>query len=379
MRVLELFAGAGGAALGLERAGLEHAALCEWDAAACATLRAAGLGPVVEGDVRDLERIEAVAGAVDVLWSSFPCQAWSTAGKRRGAQDERNGWPWTVDAIDRFRPAWFLGENVRGLLLHVGGCPFAGGQGGLFAQADTTACPGCYFERIILPDLRARFACVGWWLLDAADYGVPQHRRRVILWAGPRPLVRPTPTHGPGTGTPWVSMGEALGLVDWRPVVAGAWEDGRPPLPVDGPAPTLTIRSCEATPWTSAGGLYLYAAGVTGRVRPQAMDQAAPTISTRDAYLARPSPTVSAVGEAKGSGPGGHPERMQRASDALYLGTGRRRLTVAECAALQDFPPGHPFQGGVQAQYRQVGNAVPPRLAEVVGRSLVDAARARVT
>lgn len=416
MRVLELFAGAGGAALGLERAGLHHAALCEWDANACATLRAAGLGPVVEGDVRDLDRIEAAAGAVDVLWSSFPCQAWSTAGKRRGAQDERNGWPWTVDAIDRFRPAWFLGENVRGLLLHAGGCAFAGGQAGLFAQADPTACPGCYFERVIVPDLRRRFACVGWWLLDAADYGVPQHRRRVILWAGPRPLTRPAPTHGPGRAQAWVSMGEALGLgagiaeygrgrsgrrsyesipldgpanavgcggssgvamvTEWVPVVTGAWEDGRPPLPVEGPAPTLTIRSCEATPWTSAGGLYLYASGVTGCGAPRSMDHTAPTIGTKgNAYLAHPSPTVSAVGEEKGSGPGGHSERMQRASDALYLGTGRRRLTVAECACLQDFPADHPFQGGVSAQYRQVGNAVPPRLAEVVGRALLQSAQ----
>lgn len=381
MRVLELFAGAGGAALGLERAGLHHAALCEWDPDACATLRAAGLGPVVEGDVRDLDRIEAAAGAVDVLWSSFPCQAWSTAGKRRGARDDRNGWPWTVDAVDRFCPAWFLGENVRGLLLHVGGCAFAGGQGGLFAQPNPTACPGCYFERVILPDLRARFAHVGWWLLDAADYGVPQHRRRVILWAGPRPLTRPAPTHGPGRAAPWVSMGEALGLRvycyatqpegassvaerrvreltdrpsvalgamvseglgghPWVPVVTGAWEDGRPPLPVDGPAPTLTIRSCEATPWTSAGGL----------------------------YLSRPSPTVCAGDGAAALAGRAHRQR-------LAVATGRRRLTVAECAALQDFPPGHPFQGGAQAQYRQVGNAVPPRLAEVVGRSLINACK----
>lgn len=353
MRVLELFAGAGGAALGLERAGLEHAALCEWDVAACATLRAAGLGPVVEGDVRDLDRIEAAAGAVDVLWSSFPCQAWSTAGKRRGAQDERNGWPWTVDAIDRFRPAWFLGENVRGLLLHVGGCAFAGGQGGLFAQPDPTACPGCYFERVILPDLRARFACVGWWLLDAADYGVPQHRRRVILWAGPRPLTRPAPTHGPGRVAPWVSMGEALGL---RVFCYATQPEGHATVE------ERRVRELTDRPSVALGAMV--SDGLGGH----------PWV-----YLARPSPTVSAVGEAKGSGPGGHPERMQRASDALFLDTGRRRLTVAECAALQDFPPGYPFQGGVSAQYRQVGNAVPPRLAEVVGRSLVDAARARVT
>ena len=120
LRWLELFAGAGGAALGLEAAGAHHAALVEWDEAAAATLRAAGLGPVVHGDVRDLDTIEATAGTdIDAIWSSFPCQCFSQAGKRLGAEDERNGWPWTVDAIDRFRPRWFLGENVAGLAHHL--------------------------------------------------------------------------------------------------------------------------------------------------------------------------------------------------------------------------------------------------------------------
>jgi DNA (cytosine-5)-methyltransferase 1 len=131
MNVISLFSGAGGEALGLEGAGFEHLSLCEWDPDACATLRAAGLGPVVEGDVRDLDAIEAVAGpSCDLLWSSFPCQAFSTAGKRLGAGDERNGWPWTVDAIDRFKPAWFLGENVRGLLMHRGIARRAAGSSG---------------------------------------------------------------------------------------------------------------------------------------------------------------------------------------------------------------------------------------------------------
>jgi len=389
MRCVELFAGAGGAALGLRRAGLTHAALCVWDRDACATLRAAGLGPVVEGDVRDLDRIAAAVGSdpVDVLWSSFPCQAFSTAGKRLGAADERNGWPWTVAALDRFRSPWFMGENVRGLLLHTGGCAFGGGQEGLFSRPDPSACPGCYFERVILPDLRARFACVGWWLLDAADYGVPQHRRRVILWAGPRPLAQPVATHGPGAPLPWVSMGEALGLrvfcfathaegaakvadrrvreLTHRPsVTIGALNGelgGHPWVPmttksvngwaredavVDGPSPVITCQLArQARPWLSAGL----------------------------PWLARPSPTVSAIGEQKGSGAGAHPEKMQRASDALYLATGRRRLTPAECARLQDFPVGHPFQGGVGAQYRQIGNAVPPALATAIGRAILEA------
>tara|TARA_R110001606_G_scaffold153275_1_gene294349 strand:- start:3425 stop:4375 length:951 start_codon:yes stop_codon:yes gene_type:complete len=300
LQCIELFAGAGGAALGLESAGIHHAALCEWDPSACATMRAAGLGPVVEGDVRDLDAIEAAAGPgpIDLLWSSFPCQAFSTAGKRLGASDERNGWPWTVDAIDRFRPRWLLGENVRGLLCHSS-------EG----HPDPMKCPRCYLDGVIMPQLRERFAYAGWWLLDAADYGVPQHRRRVFLWAGPAPLRAPRPTHAsPATLDqgglfgprllPWVSMGEALDLSD------------------------LVV-------------------------------------------LAAPSRAVT-CSEVKGSGANANPEKHQRASDALYLATGRRRLTVEECARLQDFSADHPWQGTKTARYRQVGNAVPPTLARVV-------------
>jgi DNA (cytosine-5)-methyltransferase 1 len=350
MRCIELFAGAGGAALGLHAAGLQHAALVEWDRDACATLRAAGLGPVVEGDVRDLDAIAAVAGErVDALWSSFPCQAWSAVGHRRGAHDDRNGWPWTVDALDRFRPAWFLAENVRGLLTHRGDCTAAGGQGGLFGGTQPADCPGCYFERVILPDLRRRFAHVGWWVLDAADYGVPQHRRRVILWAGPAPLEQPVPTHGPGRARPWVSMREALALDVYcfatHPEGAAHNAARRVRDLSDAPCPTI-----GATYHQSMGG---------------------------HPWVSRPSPTVLSVGEQKGSGPGANPAKMQRASDLLYLTTGRRRLTVAECAVLQDFPAGHPWQGGVGSQYRQAGNAVPPRLAAVVGRALMDAAGGR--
>ena len=343
LRCLELFAGAGGAALGLERAGLAHAALCEWDPSACATLRAAGLGPVVEGDVRDLDAIAAAVGPdpVDVLWSSFPCQAFSTAGKRLGAADERNGWPWTVAAIDRFRPTWLLGENVRGLLLHTGGCTFAGGQEGLFSRPDPSGCPGCYFERVILPDLRRRFAHVGWWLLDAADYGVPQHRRRVILWAGPRPLTEPAPTHGPGRPRPWVSMGEALGLPVGTIAQSGVCDTDPGthgvPRPVTRPSPAVPVGSCI--------------------------------------YLSRPSPAVSTGGAGGGRGVFACAETRARVMPEFEAATGRRRLTPAECAVLQDFPAGHPFQGGSGAQYRQIGNAVPPRLAEVVGRALLEAAQ----
>ena len=308
MRCLELFAGAGGAALGLERAGFTHTALVERDRDACATLRAAGLGPVVEGDVRDLSTIEAVAGRdCDLLWSSFPCQAWSHAGKRLGAEDDRNGWPWTVDAIDHFRPTWFLAENVRGIL-----------------STD-------YFDGTIMAQLGERFRHIGHWILDAADFGVPQHRRRVFIWAGPSPLVPPTRTHGPGMFTgPWVTMGDALDLRSDEVL--------------------HHMRNTEAHPTQE---------------RPTPSTEPSPTIGGKgNQFIDRPAPTVTT---ADGQGVGSADSR-----NILQRTIGRRRLTVEECATLQGFPVDHPWQGTKTSRYRQVGNAVPPALAFVVGCQVVE-------
>lgn len=332
MRCIELFAGAGGAALGLEAAGVHHLALVERDPDACAVLRAAGLGPVVEADARNLDAIQSVAGpSCDLLWASWPCQPFSSAGLRMGAQDKRNGWPWTVDAIDRFQPAWFMGENVRGLLSHTGICPQP--------HPEPDRCPRCYFDATIMGDLRARFAHVGWWLLDAADFGVPQHRRRVIVWAGPEPLTPPARTHGPGMFTrPWVSMGEALGLSSGRVV----------------------------------------AAGETGAGMPRHVNESAPTIGTKGtAYLLRPAPTVAAGSTGSACGQlSADAEARRRIEPEFLAQTGRRRLTVEECARLQDFPAGHPWEAArtKTARYRCVGNAVPPTLARVVGQRLMEVA-----
>ena len=306
MKVLELFAGAGGAALGLEAAGFEHVALVEWDADACATLRAIGHRNVIQADVHDLSAIRRVVGKqqIDLIWSSFPCQAWSTAGKRRGAQDARNGWPWTVVALDEWKPRWFLGENVRGLTQHRGKC--ATRKGG---PPDPVACPGCYFEHVVLVDLQMRFSCVGYWMLNAADFGVPQHRRRIFLWAGPVAPKRPVATHGPTMGHPWMSMGAALGLDGMRAIGAGTNPHG------PGRAHERTERDITDEP--------------------------------------APAMTAERVGNA---GPW-----LMRVD-----GGERRVLTWQECAVLQDFPSNYPFQGGVGSIYKQVGNAVPSTIAGVV-------------
>ena len=363
MRCVELFAGAGGAALGLD---------------------AAGLGPVIEGDVRDLEPIAALGEGCDLLWSSFPCQCWSQAGSRLGARDPRNGWPWTVAAIDRLKPRWVLCENVRGLLSHVGGC----------RRESMEDCPRCYLDGVIIPQLEERFAHAGWFLLDAADLGVPQHRRRIIIWAGPKPLQAPASTHGPpGQGDlfrrlePWVSMGEALGLSSQR--VIGGGSNPRAPGATDRTYRDLTdepITKVTAAQVGNAGPFVLHGGRNNERnpkqERQTPSTEPAPTIGGKgNQFMERPAPTVTTT-EVKGTrgehmgarmASGGRRGGVDRASDALWLATGRRRLTVEECAALQAFPAGHPWRGTKRSKYAQVGNAVPPPMAEAVARAVIKA------
>lgn len=371
MLCVELFAGAGGAALGLERAGFRHGALVEWDADACATMRRAGLSPVIEGDVRRLEIIEETVAQgfgyepVTLLWSSFPCQAWSVAGARKGSADDRNGWPWTVDAIDRLKPKWFLAENVQGLTFHkrVNKKPCPGKR--TPGAGDPSRCPGCYLDMVIIPQLRERFAHAGYWVLDAADFGVPQHRRRVVIWAGPEELEAPQPTHGPKAEQPWVSMGEALGMGDFiwdsmRNTEANPRQER--PTPSSEPEPTVGGRGNQRVRRVIGGGR-----------NPQSAELRK-TRNYRD-LTDEPSTTVTAV-QVGNAGPWVvecSAEEVHRtafkSSDERWRGAERRRLTVEECAILQDFPEDYVFCGTTKkSRFQQVGNAVPPTLAEVVGR-----------
>lgn len=322
MKWLTLFAGAGGADVGLRDAGFKHVRCVEYDEHAAATLAAAGF-PAVHGDVRD-PRLYRDLPSIDGLWASPPCQDWSTAGQRSGASGDRNGWPWTWLVIDHLRrrglgPTWFVAENVPGMLQHNGA------ECGSGCCADPLRCPRTYFLEVVMAEARERFAWADWRVLDAADYGVPQFRKRVFIVAGPRPIDWPEPTHGEPTKQvglfgakrkPWVTIREATGIEPAGEVVRG-----------------------------KLGGAF-----------PEELD--------------RPAPTVSAVGDYAGSGDGGSPLKHQRAADSLYLATGRLKFTVAELARLQDLPAGHPFTGPKKRKYRQIGNAVPPTLARVLGEAI---------
>lgn len=315
LRALDLFAGAGGASLGLKQAGHELVLAAEWDGDACATHRAALPScPVYQGDVRQLD-----PPAAELWWASPPCQAWSTAGSKRGAQDTRNGWPWVWELYDRaaFKPSCLIVENVASMTQHS-----------RRYHGDPLRCAGCYLERVVLPELRARFPHVVSRVLDAADYGLPQRRRRLFIVASVEPYSWPAATHGPASLLgrnlePWRSYGDALGLhvhdvccdmgVDCTCHVA------------DGPYVLHHGRNTARNPKQE-------------RHRPS--DEPAPAVSGKGNQLLQ-----SAYGDV-------------------------RRLTVDQCATLQGFPV-WPWQGIKRSQYRQVGNAVPPELARVLAAQVV--------
>jgi DNA (cytosine-5)-methyltransferase 1 len=160
LSVLELCAGAGGQALGLEQAGFEHAALVEIDADACKTLKENR--PAWKVFTHDITTFDAKPfRGVDLVAAGLPCPPFSLAGQKRGEQDERNLFPAALRIIDEVRPKAVMIENVRGLLDKK------------FA----------YYRELIAERLQNLGYKTRFELLNAADFGVPQNRPRVFIIA----------------------------------------------------------------------------------------------------------------------------------------------------------------------------------------------------
>lgn len=115
IRVLDLFSGIGGFSLGLERAGpFRTVAFCEREPFCQAVLKKHWPSIPIYDDVRTIptDRL----GRIDLICGGFPCQPWSVAGQRRGAEDDRDLWPFMASLIEKLRPRWVIGENVRGFI-----------------------------------------------------------------------------------------------------------------------------------------------------------------------------------------------------------------------------------------------------------------------
>lgn len=196
LRCVEICAGAGGQALGLEQAGFTHEAVVEIDPDACETLRRnrGGNWKVIEADVAEVDGAE-FRGA-DLLAAGVPCPPFSVAGRQLGAADERDLFPQALRLAAEIRPRAVLLENVRGLAA---------------ARFDA------YRAQVA-----ARLAALGyqtWWrLLQASEYGLPQLRPRFVLVAIAQPWAAPFTWPPPAPGSP-PTVGEALADL----MAAGGW------------------------------------------------------------------------------------------------------------------------------------------------------------
>jgi len=330
MNMIEMCAGAGGQALGLHRAGFQHAALIEIDKHACETLRhnnnilKLGWGEIIEGDLKDFSEnaADAFRDKITLVAGGVPCPPFSKAGKQLGHLDERDLFPTALKIVSKVLPKAVLLENVAGLKDDI----FAG------------------YRRFIRDELDALGYSSEWRLLHASDFGVPQLRPRFILVALRKEIFEhfnwPSPTHvRPPT------VGEALyDLVaskGWKG--AAAWK-----LKANTIAPTL-VGGSKKHGGPDLGPARAKAAwfklGINGH-RVGDVDE-------------RPSADFKGVKLRSG--------KIRDGYENMPL------LDVRMAARIQGFPDDWEFIGSKTHAYRQVGNAFPPPVAEAVGKSIIAA------
>lgn len=325
---IELFAGAGGLALGMSKAGFRHVMLNEMDPNACATLRAnKPEWNVVEGDIHNINFTQ-WHGEIDLLTGGFPCQAFSYAGNKGGFEDARGTLFFELArAVNEIRPKVFLCENVKGLASHDNGRT--------------------------LKVIRGAIADLGYTLVEpkvmhAIKYMVPQKRERIMLVAIRNDIADNVRFHWPSPYHKIMTMRDALFAGELYPCdvpksqgatypekkrrvlamvpMGGYWRD----LPLDVQKEYM-------------GGSFALEGGKTGMARRLSLDAPSLTLTCSPA---------------------------QKQTERCHP-TETRPLTVREYARVQTFPDDWTFAGNMASQYKQIGNAVPVNLAWAMGRALV--------
>lgn len=356
---VSLFTGAGGMDIGFIAEGYTVLSCVECDRACVETLRAAAENKekvIHHGSVDDPKVLEAVKADLNgepifVVAGGPPCQAFSTAGKRGAVGDPRGTLIFQfMRWVKELNPEWFVFENVRGLvsaaMRHRPIKDRPGPRNKDAKPVDPDECPGSVIQAL-LGELPRKFRMDAY-LLNAADYGVPQFRERV-LFIGNRlgkKVERPPATHGPGL-SPYRTLKQAIWRIRNSPGEGLRFSERQQgvlkDIPPGGNWRCLDRERAELT----MKGAYKAGGGKTGWWRRLAWDQPSPTI------LTQPNHSSTCLC---------HPDLP-----------GARPLSLRECALIQQFPHKYPFQGTLNQKYRQVGNAVPVGLARAVARAILKA------
>lgn len=330
MKSIELFAGAGGLALGLEQAGFEHIGLIEFDKAAARTLMTNRPNwNVLCEDVelvasRNLEEeFNIKKYELDLLSGGAPCQSFSYAGKRLGFEDVRGTMFYHYATfLNKLQPKMFLFENVKGLLTHDHGRTFK------------TICD--IFEE--------QGYIIGYSIMNAWDYGVPQKRERLItvgirrdltdeyIYEVPtkhnyKPVIRDIKLDVNPSNTECARYSEYKASVFKLVPAGGYWRDIDP----------VIAKEYMKNSWFMGGGR-------TGILRRIGLDEPSLTVLT--------SPGMNQTDRC-------HPLEV-------------RPFSYRENARIQTFPEEWIFEGKLTEKYKQIGNAVPVNLAKEIGIKIME-------
>jgi DNA (cytosine-5)-methyltransferase 1 len=310
MQIVSLFSGCGGLDLGFIQAGHKVIWANDIFTDAVATYRDNIASHVDERDIRNIPSDE--IPDCDIVVGGFPCQGFSVANMKRNVDDIRNQlYRQMVRVIRDKKPKFFIGENVKGM------ASLGGGE---------------VLEKII-HDFEEIGYNIRWQAVNAADYGVPQMRMRLILFGVRKDLdcknieFPPKSTHANPKEAktlkkkPWVTVGDALSHY---------------PEPEDGTH--IPNHTCSK-----------YKLRFNGHLGHRFIDPD------------KPSPTVTGRGDEKGG------------VVVLHHPKNHRRMTARELAAVQSFPDDFVFVGTKSSAYRQIANAVPPLLGKAIGLMLNDA------
>ena len=306
MRVISLFSGAGGMDLGFIQAGHEVVWAIDNDRDCCETYRKNIGDHIVEGDISEMDSKSIPDG--DIVIGGFPCQGFSVANTTRTAEDPRNGlYLEMVRIVKSKRPEYFVAENVKGL-----------------ASAEE----GTVLEKILSDFSSAGYRC-SYKILNAADYGVPQKRERIII-IGTRSDIKedapfPRPTHAEQDKQDLKSTEELKEWITIGDVLKGI------PEPADSSInlPNHTFSRYKLT--------------FNGYLGHRFVDPD------------RPAPTITARGDNNGG------------VVVLHHPKNHRRMSARELATAQSFPLDYEFARSRTSAYRQIANAVPPLLAKRIG------------
>jgi DNA (cytosine-5)-methyltransferase 1 len=361
LNVLSFFSGAMGLDIGLEEAGLQTIMACEMDKWSRATIAANRPDIPLLGDIRNCtaSSIREAAGLgpnaeVDVIAGGPPCQAFSTAGNRQSFEDDRgNVFLYFIELAMELQPKYLVLENVRGLLSAPLKHRPHNQRGAGFPPLTQEELPGGALRHIV-ETIRAHGYSVSFNLYNAANFGAPQTRERVILICardGDKvPYLMPTHSQDPAFGLPkWKTFKEAV--VD----LANA-EHNHLEFPEDrlrfyrllGPG-EYWKHLPEELQKEALGNSYFSGGGKTGFLRRLAWDRPSPTLVTM--------PNMPATDLA-------HPTEL-------------RPLSIEEYKRIQVFPDSWALQGPLTQQYKQVGNAVPIPLGAAVGRQIIAHAKGK--